>query len=111
LRDTSLYAPRSVTERSVPAPDREVVQHARLLPTLATVPALDLHDPVAAGERQRRVNRHAHHLEDDRADPDGERHREPADQRQPRILHEHPAAELHVERQAPEPGETPLLAQ
>ena len=33
---------------------------------------------------------HRRHHEGDRADPDGERHRQPADDRQPRILHEHP---------------------
>jgi hypothetical protein len=47
-----------------------------------------------------RTDEQRHHLEDDGADPDGERHRESADDRQLRILEHHPTAELEVERHA-----------
>ena len=50
-------------------------------------------------------------MEGDGAEPDAERHREPADEREPGILHEHPDAELQVERQAAEPGGAAALAQ
>ena len=43
-------------------------------------------------------------MERDGAEPDAERHGEPADDRQPRVLHQHPAAELQVE-----PGEPHLV--
>ena len=43
-------------------------------------------------------------LEDDGADADREGHRQTTDNGEARILHEHPAAELEVEREPVEPG-------
>ena len=85
------------------APDDEVVQRARLGIIRRDVPVADLDDALARGQRQRGIDEQRQHLEDDGADADRERHRQPADDGEARILHEHPAAELQVEREPVEP--------
>jgi hypothetical protein len=91
------------------APDTEVVRRARLRVARLHVPVPQVHDAVALRQRQRGTDEQHHHLEYDDADPDGERHRESADDGQPRILDQHPAAELEVERQPAEPPQPPRV--
>ena len=93
------------------APDDEVVQRARLVVIGGDVPVADLDDAIAGGQRQRGRRQQRQHLEDDRADADRERHRQPADDGEARIPHEHPPAELEVEREPVEPGAAAPVAQ
>jgi hypothetical protein len=92
-----------------PAIPLVVVQHAVLVLLHLQIPALDLHDAIPVGERELRAVDDAEHVEGDGAEPDAERHGQPADDGQSRILHEHPDAELQVERHSAEPrGASPL---
>jgi hypothetical protein len=93
------------------APDAEVVQRARLRVARLQVPVSQVHDAVALRQRQRGADEEHQHLKDDGADTDRERHCESADDRQSRILGQHPAAELEVEPQATEPREPAPVAQ
>ena len=92
------------------APDVEVVQRALLGTLRRDVPVADLHEAVALGQRQGRVHEDRHHLEDDRPDADRECHRQPADDGQAGILHEHPAAEFQVEHEGLEAGQAAAIA-
>ena len=88
------------------APDVEVVQRAWLGTLRRDVPVADLHEAVPLGQRQGRVHEDRHHLEDDRPDADRECHRQPGDDREAWIPHEHPAPELEVEREPVERAES-----
>jgi hypothetical protein len=87
------------------APDDKIVQDARLESVGRDVPVLDLDDALAGRQRQRRMHEQRCHLEDDRPYADRKRHRQPADDGQARILHQHPAPELQVEPEAVQPPE------
>jgi hypothetical protein len=58
---------------------------------------LDLDETVAAGQRQCRPEQVAGHVVPPRADADRDGQREPAGDRQPRILEQHPSAEFDVQ--------------
>ena len=97
-----------VRDRPCRAPELVVVQDAILVLEHLRIPALDPHDAIAVGERSF-VRGMMRTSEGDGAEPDAERHRQAADDREPGVLHEHPAAQLQVERQAAEPrGAAPL---
>jgi hypothetical protein len=87
------------------APGGEVVQHARLRAPRGRVPALERHHAVGVGEGEPRGEHLAGELERARGHPDGEREGEPADEREPRVLHEHADAELEVEPRDAQPVE------
>lgn len=87
------------------APGDKVVQRARLLAARDHVPELDPHDTVPIGQRQPGVQPLSDELECARADPDCERHRQPADHRQPRIPRQHPEAQLEVQPRESKPIE------
>ena len=87
------------------APHQEVVQRPRLGAARRRVPVPEQDDAIAAGQRQGGVGDQRGELESDGADPDAERHRQAADDREARVLHQHAEAEPEVERQSAEPGE------
>ncbi len=64
---------------------------------------LDRDDALAVLERQRAVQELRDHLEGDRANADGHRHREGADQRQRSVLDQHPDPEAAVDGDVIEP--------
>jgi hypothetical protein len=98
-----------VRDRPGGAPELVVVQDTILVGLHLQIPVLDLHDAIPVGERQFRARDDAEHLEGDGPEPDAERHRQAADNRQTRILHEHSDAELQVERHSAEQrGAAPL---
>jgi hypothetical protein len=86
------------------APDDEVMKRALLEPIRRDVPVADLDDALAYGQRQRGRHQQRQHFEDHGADADGKRHRQAADDGQARVLDEHPAPELQVERERIEPS-------
>ena len=63
--------------------------------------------PRRAGARVRELR---HQLEGGRAHRDGERHGQPAHQREPRVLDQHARAELEVQRQAAHPRQPARVA-
>jgi len=104
LRVTSRQAPSSVTDRNAPRQTTKSCSARLLGPIRRNVPVADLDDALARGQWQRGKDEQGQHFEDDGPDADRERHREPADNGEARILHEHPAPELQVEREPVEPA-------
>jgi hypothetical protein len=86
------------------------VEDSLLLDVRLDVHAANLDQARALRQRQRRMDEQADDLEDDEPDPDREGHRQPADDRQAGILHEHAGAELQIHRPAGEPAEHPRVA-
>jgi hypothetical protein len=82
----------------------------RAIVTLARVDVLDHDEPLAFVERQRRIDDRVDDPERDGTDRDGDRHAGDADDREPRILDEHPQAEPEVERHAREPRDAAVAA-
>ena len=60
------------------------------------VPILECHDALTALDRQRGVEEGIEEREEARADGDADRQARTADDRQARILHEHPGAKLQI---------------
>jgi hypothetical protein len=84
-------------------PELVVVQHRLLVLERLRIQVHDADDAVAVGERQLRARQYPEHLEDDGSEPDAEGHREAADDGESGVLHEHPEAQLQVERQSAQP--------
>ena len=80
------------------APGDEVVQHSALGTPGNRSGVLQSNHPLAVLQRKRGIEHLGHDLEEHRANRDGHRHRESADQRQPPVLDEHADAEPGVER-------------
>lgn len=93
----------AVGDRPRGAPHLIIIQDAVLVLSRFHIPVLDPDDAIAMGQRELRARDRPEHLEGDGPEPHAERHREPPDEGEPRILHEHAKAQLHVERQPAEP--------
>jgi hypothetical protein len=83
--------------RELFAPPREVVQRRSVRATRGSIPVPDRDDPLGLDVWQVAVQHPPHDLGSRCACPDPERDREPADDRQPRVLDQHPEAEDEVE--------------
>jgi len=95
------------------APHHEVVRRAELRTVRRRVPVLHDDDPVALRKRNHGKHELANRFEGPCPHPDGERHGDAADDRQYRVLDQHPTAELHVEpgkAQRVEPGQAARAA-
>ena len=78
-------------------PVQEVVEDLRLFIVHLEVHEANFDQAVAVRQRQGRVDEQAEDLEDHQANADREGHRNAANHREARILHEHSCAELKVE--------------
>ena len=92
------------------APDCEIVQSLIGRAVRRGVPQPDLDDAIALVEGECRPGHLRREFERGRSRRDCEGHRETADERQARILDEHPRAKLEVHRPACQPSERARVA-
>ena len=81
-----------------------------LLDVRRHVHAANLDQARAIRKRQGGMDEQADDLEDDDANPDREGHRHAANDREARILHQHPAADFQVKSEGIEAGQAAAIA-
>jgi hypothetical protein len=84
-------------------PGGELVQHSALGTPAVHRRVLECDDAASALQRQGRLDQIGDDFEEDRANRNGDRHGEAANQRQPAVFEEHSNAETRIERNGVEP--------
>jgi len=92
------------------APLHEVVQRPPLLVIDVDVPVFDGDHAIAFSKGKGSVNEGVREREETQANRDCRGEAEAADERQPRIFHEHPRPELEVDARIVDPAERPRVA-
>ncbi len=103
--------PQILDRAQLAPPFEEVAHDARLGLVGQRILRLDQDEAVAFGQRDRRRQDLAQQVVPACANPDRNGERQPARERQARVLEEHSAAELHVERHAAQPRQAAAVAQ